>query len=94
MCNILGRTNFGGGLLKIQTFEIKRLQVLNPVLLSDPDASIFTATDWDVLTPSAERQQIDGAVYDALGLTSGEREAVQEGVAELVDNRKRRAESV
>ena len=64
------------------------------MLLPEPDASIFTSIDWEVLTPSAERRQIDDAVYDTLGLTFGEREAVQEGVAELVDNRKRRAGSV
>ena len=37
--------------------------------------------------------RLDAAVYDALGLTPGEREAVQAGVTELVNNRKRRARS-
>ena len=94
MFNIGGRANFGGGLMKIQTFEIDDLQIVNPQLLTDPDASVFNAADWDVLTPSAARRHIDAAVFDALGLTADERDAVYAGVAELVSNRKRRARSV
>ena len=94
MFNIGGRANFGGGLMKIQTFEIEGLQIVNPALLSEPKWSAFNAADWDVLTPSVARRHVDGLVYDALGLTPAEREAVQAGVAELVGNRKRRARSV
>ena len=94
MFNISGRANFGGGLMKIQTFEIESLQIVNPELLPEPHESVFNAADWDVLNPSAARRHIDAAVYDALGLTAEEREAVHAGVAELVGNRKRRAGSV
>ena len=37
--------------------------------------------------------RLDAAVHDALGLTSGERQAAPAGGAELVNNRKRRARS-
>ena len=94
MFNIGGRANFGGGLLKIQTYEIESLDIVNPSLLPAPDVEIFAASDWDVLAPSAERREIDDAVFDALGLTPGERDAVYEGVTELVSNRRRRARSV
>ena len=94
MFNISGRANFGGGLMKIQTFEIENLSIVNPALLPEPDAAILATTNWDVLQPSPERQELDTAIYDALGLTPGEREAVQAGVTELVSNRKRRARSV
>ena len=94
MFNISGRANFGGGLMKIQTFEIAGLQILDPRLLPKPDAAVFSTSDWDVLTPSPARREIDGLVYDALGLTAGERDAVYEGVTELVENRKRKAGSV
>ena len=93
MVNIGGRANFGGGLLKIQTSEVATLEVVNPSLLPELDPAVFDAADWDVLTPSAERWEIDGLVFDALGLTAGERHAVYEGVAELVGNRKRKAGS-
>ena len=87
MLNISGRANFGGGLMKVQTFEIASLQVANPGLLEVPNESIFRRPNWDVLTPSSERRQIDDAVFDALQLTQGEQEAVYEGVNELVGNR-------
>ena len=94
MVNAEGRANLGGGLLEIEIYETQNLRVVNPALLPEPHESVFNAADWDVLTPSAARRHIDAAVYDALGLTAGEREAVQAGVAELVTNRKRRAGSV
>ena len=91
--NLSGRANLGGGALKLELFEFESLQIVNPQLLPEPQATIFNAADWDVLSPSAERWQIDGMVFDALGLTSGERHAVYEGVSELVGNRKRKAGS-
>lgn len=93
MFNVLGRANFGGGLMKIQTFEIESLPIANPQLLPELDSGIFDSAEWDVLDPSDERQYIDQAVFDALDLTTGEREAVYAGVTELVDNRLRRARS-
>lgn len=94
MFNTEGRGNFGGGLMKIQTYEIQNLRIVNPTLLSGIDVGAFASANWDVLTPSAERRQLDAAVFDALELTQGEREAVYEGVSELVGNRIRRARSV
>lgn len=94
MLNIESRSNFGEGVLEIQTYETSRLILVNPKSLPEPDINVFSGTDWDVLTPSAVRQEIDTAVFDALGLTSGEREAVCEGVVDLVENRKKRARSV
>ncbi len=93
MVNIGGRSNFGGGLLKIQAFELTGLEVVDPSLLPVLDANILNTADWDVMNPSPERRQIDEAVFEALGLTAGEREAVYEGVYELVGNRKRKAGS-
>ena len=89
-----GRENFGGGAIRVATHELANLLVVNPSLLPEVDAAIFNAAGWDVLSPSDERWQIDGIVFDALGLTAGERVAVHEGVTELVTNRKRRAGSV
>ena len=76
--------NYGGGVLRIETYENAKMQVVLPDLLPEPDAAVFNATDWDVLTPSAARRHIDAAVYEALGLTPAERAAVQAGVTELV----------
>ena len=94
MINLGGRVNFGGGLLRMATYEVAALSVVDPVLLANVDDAIFEATDWDVLSPSSERKTIDSMVFDVLTLTSGERDGVYEGVRELVENRMRRAKSV
>ena len=94
MLNTEARTNFGLGVLEIQTYETANIAVVNPSLLPALDAELFASSDWDVLTPSPERRLIDDVVFDALGLTAGEREAVYTGVTELVENRKQRARSV
>ena len=94
MVNLGGRTNFGGGLLRLAAYEVASLSIADPNLLPEPDAVIFTATDWDVISPSAARREMDEMVFDALGLTTGEQDAVYEAVIELVENRKLRARSL
>ena len=94
MINLGGRTNFGGGLLRLAAYEVASLAIPDPTLVPDPDAAIFTATNWDVINPSAARREIDEMVFDALGLTVGEQDAVYEAVIELVENRKLRARSL
>ena len=93
MLNAESRTNFGEGVPEIQTYETSNLSIANPLLLQNLEASSFGGADWDVLSPSAGRWQIDGVVFDVLGLTAGERAAVYEGVMELVGNRKQKAGS-
>ena len=46
------------------------------------------------LQPRAERKQLDNIVFDALGLTQGERDAVYEAVINLVEARLKKAGSV
>ncbi len=94
LMNVICRKNFGGGLVKIQAYELASLQIPDPRLLPNFDDQIFRSSEWDVLTPSDERRQIDNAVFDVLDLTQGERDAVYEGVTELVKNRRRQAQSV
>ena len=43
--------------------------------------------NWDVLNPSPARMELDAVVFDALGLTQGERDAVYEAVIALVTQR-------
>ena len=89
--NVGGHTNFGGGLLRIATYEVAALVVVDPALISGVDLTVLTDGDWDVLRPSTARRELDNAVFDVLGLTSGERDAVCEAVVELVGNRNVRA---
>lgn len=94
MLNLTGRANLGGGALKVEMYEFESLIIAQPEQLPDFGNDIFETANWNVLTPSSERMLIDNAVFDWLGLTQGEREAVYEGVTELVENRRRRAQSV
>ena len=78
------RANYSEGVRPIQTYEAANLPVVYPSLLGDLDADLFASSDWDVLSPSPERLAIDTRVFDALELTQDERDAVFEGVSELV----------
>ena len=75
-------------------YEVSNLMVANPNILMDCDPAIFYSTEWDVLNPSPSRLKVDALVADALGFTSGEQDAIYEGVAELIENRNRKAESI
>ena len=81
------------GVRSIQTRGAAELLVVDPSLLGKLNATIFDSSEWDVLDPSAERREIDALVFDALGMTTGERDAVHEGVAEVVGNRTGRVRS-
>ena len=86
MVNMVGRSNFGGGLLKIQTYEISELLCLDP--------KIFASTAWEMLNPSDDRRALDAIIFDALNLTQGERDGVSEAVVRLVESRLRKARSL
>jgi hypothetical protein len=82
--NLAGRANFGGGLMKIQTYEVAALLTVNPTLLDSVSCrkALLNADRLDL--QAADRRALDEAVFDVLGLTAGEREAVYEAVVELV----------
>ncbi len=92
--NIVGRANFGGGLMKIQTYEVETLWSVNPDLL-DKERSKKVLSNADRLDLDCrDRRALDDVVFDALGLTPGEREAVYEAVVELVRARLEKAKSL
>jgi hypothetical protein len=108
--NITGRTNFGGGLIKIQTYELMHMKILNTkvsnssVLLNYNFKSIFEecGIDPESDVPIAEqepnplpgRKALDDIVFDALGLTKEERKEVYRAVCQLVWERISKARSV
>ena len=94
MVNIAGRSNFGGGLLKIQTYEVSELLCLDPKTFAFEDAAIFTSSSWEMLEPSDDRRAFDAIVFDALNFTQGERDSVYEAVVNLVESRLRKARSM
>ena len=89
--NLQGRTNFGGGMLELAAYELNNLRIVHPNLLPDMDMSVFESDNWEVRNPSEERLKIDTEIFDALKLSSEERDAVYEETAKLVENRKHKA---
>lgn len=94
MINVVGRSNFGDGLLKIQTYEVSDLFCLDPKELQMDKDQLFGSSSWNVLTPSQERRALDTIIFDELRLTQGERDAVYEGVTDLVQFRLDKAKSL
>ena len=94
MVNMAGRSNFGGGLLKIQTYEVSELLCLDPRTITFEDEALFTSSSWEMLEPSDDRRALDAIIFDALNLTQGEREGVYEAVIHLVEARLRKASSL
>ena len=93
MVNMAGRSNFGGGLLKIQTYEMAELLCLDPKTFAFENEAIFRSSLWDMLKPSDDRRALDAIIFDALNLTQGERDGVYEAVVNLVEARLRKARS-
>ncbi|MXZ00923.1 hypothetical protein F4Y93_09860 [Candidatus Poribacteria bacterium] len=94
MVNMAGRSNFGGGLLKIQTYEVSELLCLDPKTVAFENETIFASTAWEMLDPSDDRRALDAIIFDALRLTQGERDGVYEAVVNLVESRLRKARSL
>lgn len=99
-----GSTNMGEGALVFNTADFRRFLILNPHELNETNRrqikKIFNEMlDHDVLAINEEstqpnRRALDNIIFDALGLTQGERDAVYEAVVELVRQRLEKAHSV
>ena len=63
MVNVAGRSNFGGGLLKIQTYEVSELLCLDPKTLAFKNETIFASTAWEMLDPSDDRRALDAIIF-------------------------------
>ncbi len=92
--NVTGRANFGDGLMKIQTYEVADLMVLGPSLVNEKDCKTAFKVAERLDLEDDDRRTLDSIVFDALGLTQGERDAVYEAVINLVEARLKKAGSV
>ena len=106
----IGRASFGGGLIKIQTYELKDLLVMevddlsNRYMKDNASKSIFeecginpkldVAIEDQEPKPLLYRAELDKIVFDALGLTENERKEVYRAVCRLVWNRISKAKSM
>ena len=101
MClELLGRSNFGEGILWLATYEVADLPILHPRHLPDEAKRLFLElADREIQnvfgeTKQPDRRTLDDIFFDVLGLTQGEREAVYEAVVELVRKRLEKAQSL
>jgi len=96
---LLGLVNLGDGALKFSADDVK-LFLLIPSLSSQEVENTFmklACRDMLDIPPELEqpdRRALDEMVFDVLGLTQGERDAVYEAVVNLVSSRLSKAESV
>jgi hypothetical protein len=92
-----GFASLGQGALKTAVYEVKDFWVLHPKMIPyRSDNSFFLR---DILTIEEElhmndRLALDSIIFDALGLTQGERDAIYEAVIQLVEARLKKAESL
>jgi hypothetical protein len=99
-----GRANFGEGILWIAVYEAAQMPLLNPEVITPEErerllSAFASLGPRDVLPVVDEihqpdRRALDEVVFDVLGLTPGEREAVYEAVVNLVRARLEKAQSV
>lgn len=106
---LYGRANFGGGVLKTQKQDLKKLPVIMSLkgqysVLERKTESIFIESGIDPTSdipiseqepnPLPDRKELDDVVFDALDLTEEERKEVYRAVCQLVWNRINKAKSV
>jgi hypothetical protein len=100
----VGRTTLGQGALKTEGIDIEKMAVLDPRQLSEEQIDALENA-LDALAERRveaifeevkreDRRRLDNVVFNVLGLSEGDREAVYEAVVDLVRARIQRAESV
>lgn len=103
---LYGRVNFGGGLMKIQAYELSQIPILNVIsdetkLAGVEFSSIFSECGLDRKSnvpiadqspnPLAYRRDIDAVVFAELGLSQSEINSVYVSLCQLVNDRLERA---
>ncbi|RLA87593.1 MAG: hypothetical protein DRG58_10350 [Deltaproteobacteria bacterium] len=101
---ILGRVNLGDGLLTTYGPEILRFEFIESLSISNLKVreleKRFKTIEKRIVTSifeeinQADRRALDDIIFDALGLTQGERDAVYEAVIHLVETRLQKARSL
>ena len=95
---LLGIKGFGGGALKFAARDVGLFYVVQDVdsvalarAMASMQHRVISHGPAELEQP--DRRQLDAAVFDALGLTHSERQAVYDAVLELIDMRANRAAS-
>lgn len=93
------RIGLGGGLVDLTVSEVSDVLVMVDLPMAEAAPALSQLANRDVLPLREElnhpsRRNLDTVVFDALGLTAGERDAVYEAVISLVEARLKKADSV
>ncbi|MCK4375771.1 MAG: Eco57I restriction-modification methylase domain-containing protein, partial [Candidatus Brocadiae bacterium] len=101
--SLLGRVALGQGVLQYAVYEMSDLLVLNPWSLPVSDRPeverCFNALKdrrverVDTEVQQKDRRALDEVLFDSIGLSQGERDAVYEAVIDLVESRLSKADS-
>ena len=92
--SVMGRTNFGGGLLKIETYETANIVIPNPSMIDEQAARQELNAANMLEINDKDRKRLDDFVFNAINLTQGERDGVYEAVVHLVETRLQKASSL
>ena len=92
--SVMGRTNFGGGLLKIETYETANIVIPNPSMIDEQAARQELNAANMLEINDKDRKRLDDFVFNAINLTQGERDGVYEAVIHLVEARLQKASSL
>ncbi len=92
---LMGRSNLGGGLLKVDPIDYRQMNLL-PASELPSDVPMLDRPVADIRREvhSEDRRALDSIVFDALSLTHDEREAVYEAILRLIDERGEKADSL
>ena len=98
---LLGRSNFGEGVLWMAGYEVSKIQLPDPYALAPAERNsledALTLVVETRILPISEQvsqsaqQALDTVVFDLLNLAPSEREAVVEAAVELTESRIKRA---
>ena len=91
MVNVLGRANFGGGMLELAARDAARLPVVKPEFMPRIDPEIFHDAEWSALRPTVRQSRMDAAISEAIGLTAAELDQIHVAVSHLVTARRQKA---
>ncbi len=101
---LYGRSNLGEGALKTEGIDIRKFEVIRPEVMRSFGIERLEAAfeqmskrpiqPLEIEIHQPDRRALDEVVFDMLGLTAGEREAVYEAVVNLVRARLEKARSV
>ncbi len=101
---LMGKTNFGGGALKTDGNDIKMIPCIDVgQLTQEEDHRLLSALDTlgerDIGPVREEieaddRQSLDAVIFDVIGLTQGERDAIYEELVGLIERRREKAGSL